>query len=117
MNIQSIDFEDLVQDVLLKLWKGLDSYDKEKSKFRTWLSHVTRNTVLSYFRTKKRRPQGVDLESEESAVNKYFSELSDNQLEEMFEKESCALENYYPQEHMFHCLSLSLHLFDLILLS
>lgn len=87
MNIQSIDFEDLVQDVLLKLWKGLSSYDKDKSKFRTWLSHVTRNTVLSYFRSKSRRPQGVDLESEESAVNKYFAELSDNQLEEMFEKE------------------------------
>ncbi|MCH2209502.1 MAG: sigma-70 family RNA polymerase sigma factor [Lentisphaerales bacterium] len=87
MNIQSIDFDDLVQDVLFKLWKGLGSYDKDKSKFRTWLSHVTRNTVLSYFRSKKRRPQGVDLESEESAVNKYFSELTDNQLEEMFEKE------------------------------
>ena len=87
MNIQSIDFDDLVQDVLLKLWKGLSSYDKEKNKFRTWLSHVTKNTVLSYFRSKSRRPQGVDMESEESAVNKYFAELSDNQLEEMFEKE------------------------------
>lgn len=87
MNIQSIDFDDLAQDVLLKLWKGLGSYDKDKSKFRTWLSHVTRNTVLSYFRSKKCRPQGVDLESEATAVNKYFYELSDNQLEEMFEKE------------------------------
>ena len=42
--------EDLQQDILVKLWKRLKSYDESKSKFRTWLSRVIRNTVLNYIR-------------------------------------------------------------------
>lgn len=44
------DCEDLRQVILVKLWKKLKHYDESKSKFRTWLSRVIRNTVLNYIR-------------------------------------------------------------------
>ena len=44
------DCEDLRQVILVKLWKKLKNYDESKSKFRTWLSRVIRNTVLNYIR-------------------------------------------------------------------
>ena len=46
----SNDCEDLRQVILVKLWKKLKNYDESKSKFRTWLSRVIRNTVLNYIR-------------------------------------------------------------------
>ena len=65
MNININDFDDLVQEVLLKLWKGLGKYDNDKAKFRTWLSYVTRNTVISFFRSKQCRPDLVKMESDD----------------------------------------------------
>ena len=44
------DTEDLRQVILVKLWKKLKNYDDSKSKFRTWLSRIIRNTVLNYIR-------------------------------------------------------------------
>ena len=44
------DCEDLLQDVLVKVWKALPkySYDLEKCRFRTWLCIVIRNTVFNF---------------------------------------------------------------------
>ena len=45
------DNEDLRQLILVKLWEKLHNYDESKSKFRTWLSCIIRNTVLKENRT------------------------------------------------------------------
>ena len=87
MNIDFSDFDDLVQDVLIKLWKGLPSYDTKKAKFRTWLSYVTKNTVISFFRHKNCRPELVKMESDEVEETAYISSFSEAELEEIFEKE------------------------------
>ena len=55
MNIQSNDFDDLVQDILVQLWRNLQMYDEAKSKFRTWLSAVIKNKVMSYLNSKTSR--------------------------------------------------------------
>ena len=85
MNISYNDFDDLVQDVLLKLWKGLEKYDREKSKFRTWLSHITKNTVISYFRSRNIRPN-IDNSDDIEGCNA-FNSYSDSDLEKIFEDE------------------------------
>jgi len=87
MNINVNDFDDLVQDVLLKLWKGLPGFDKKKSKFRTWISHVTRNTVVSYFRSKSARPDLVGIETDCLEAISYMSSFSESELEDLFENE------------------------------
>jgi RNA polymerase sigma factor (sigma-70 family) len=102
MNISLNDFEDLVQVVLLQLWKGLSTYRAEESKFRTWLSRVTRNTVLSYLdkmqRQAKRQEQMGDLQEALHHLNSY----SQAELEKMIESEwqayvtTMALDNIKP---------------------
>ena len=81
------DFDDLVQEVLLNLWRKLEKYDKEKSKFRTWLSHVTRNTAISYLRSAKTRPEQMSMESDFIDMQNHLRSISDSELETMFEKE------------------------------
>ncbi|OUX38829.1 MAG: hypothetical protein CBE26_00445 [Kiritimatiellaceae bacterium TMED266] len=36
----------IVQTVLVKLWKSLASFSPEKARFRTWLSVVVHNSSL-----------------------------------------------------------------------
>ena len=46
-----------MQDVLIKVWKGIRQYDPEakRSKFRTWLCSVIRNTVFNFLKSKSVR--------------------------------------------------------------
>ena len=46
--------EDLLQDVLIKIWKSLPNYQYREGEctFRTWLCLVIRSTVYNYFRKK-----------------------------------------------------------------
>lgn len=55
MNVSVSDLDDLVQNVLVKLWKNLATYDSEKSRFRTWLGVIVRNAVYDHFSETKRR--------------------------------------------------------------
>lgn len=49
MNVASADYDDLSQNILLRIWKKLDTYDSDRAKFRTWLSTIIRNEVFNYF--------------------------------------------------------------------
>lgn len=60
----SNDCEDLRQLILVKLWKKLKNYDDSKSKFRTWLSRVIRNTVLNYIRDNSKAKSMLVTENE-----------------------------------------------------
>ena len=44
------DVEDVAQEVMLVLWKKLDTYDQERSKFRTWMASVVRLTAMNAIR-------------------------------------------------------------------
>ena len=57
MNISSAEIDDLVQEILIQIWKSLPKhvYDTDRAQFRTWLSRLIRNQVLNHFRTIKRR--------------------------------------------------------------
>ena len=68
------DHQDLVQEILLKLWEKLKSYDREKSKFRTWLSTVIRNTFINYLDKKSRRQKREDVISDPSMREMLYAE-------------------------------------------
>ena len=53
-NVGIQDSEELMQDVLVKIWKNISKFDPEKHqcRFRTWLSTMIRNTVFNFFKSK-----------------------------------------------------------------
>ncbi len=55
------DLEDLYQDVLVNIWRGLPSFRSESS-IRTWLYRIALNTCVSTLRTRTSRPQQASLE-------------------------------------------------------
>jgi RNA polymerase sigma factor (sigma-70 family) len=50
------DRKDLVQEIVLKLWKSFDSYD-ENFKHSTWIYRIALNTAISFYRKEKTRKQ------------------------------------------------------------
>ena len=54
---------DLHQDIMLRLWKGLETFDyvPEKCRFRTWLGKVCRNCIYSHFE-KENKKKSVDID-------------------------------------------------------
>lgn len=44
--------EDLLQEILIKVWRGIKKYD-DKNKFASWLFAIAHNTVYDYLRRNK----------------------------------------------------------------
>ncbi|MGO8720465.1 MAG: RNA polymerase sigma factor [Acidobacteriaceae bacterium] len=44
------DSEDLTQDVFLKVYRNLKTFDVERGSFSTWLTTLTRNLLVDHFR-------------------------------------------------------------------
>ena len=47
------DAQDLTQDVFIKMYKTLNSYDLERGAFMTWVTTITRNLLVDHFRKSK----------------------------------------------------------------
>lgn len=60
LNIPEGDRDDVTQEVLITLWKKLETYSEERGKFRTWMSTVVRNTAYNYAAKRSREQQKRD---------------------------------------------------------
>ena len=49
----SDDAQDLTQEVFIKMYRTLSSYDLERGAFMTWVTAVTRNLLVDHFRKHK----------------------------------------------------------------
>src|ERR1700680_4954837 len=47
------DAQDLTQDVFIKMYRTLSSYDHTKGAFVTWVTTITRNLLVDHFRKTK----------------------------------------------------------------
>ena len=77
----SDEVNDLFQEVLINLWKGLESFE-EKSKIDTWIWRVSFNTCISQERKKKRNSpiplsMGIDLFNDKDEDTKQVKMLYD----------------------------------------
>ncbi|MDN5200332.1 sigma-70 family RNA polymerase sigma factor [Fulvivirgaceae bacterium BMA10] len=54
------EFQDYFQEVCLQLWKARKNFNHE-SKLSTWIYRVTLNVCLSLVRTKRNKPQKVEI--------------------------------------------------------
>ncbi len=47
------DAQDLTQEVFIKIYRTLSSYDTHKGAFATWITTITRNLLVDHFRKTK----------------------------------------------------------------
>ena len=81
------DSEDLLQDVLVKVWKALPnySYDVEKCRFRTWLCVVIRNTVFNFLDLKANKNKQKNVSYNEIKEN--LNLVSESEIDQIAERE------------------------------
>lgn len=44
--------EDILQEVFVKIWKNIDSYNESKGRLYTWMLNIARNTTIDKLRSK-----------------------------------------------------------------
>ena len=49
--------EDVLQEAFVKVWQGVDKFDRSKGSLFTWLLNITRNHAIDYVRSKYARHQ------------------------------------------------------------
>lgn len=88
------DREDLVSRIFLNAIAALDSYDSSRAALGTWIYAITRNTVVSYYRERKRetelakmQEQYVAFEAEENILTSENLEALAAALEQLSERE------------------------------
>src|ERR1700720_3036585 len=61
------DAQDLTQEVFIKMFRTMSSYDVERGAFMTWVTTVTRNLLVDHFRKSKqdRMTESLDAASSE----------------------------------------------------
>ena len=142
MRMSEADADDVTQSVLVKIWKNLPSFevDKDRARFRTWLTTVIRNTVYNFTdKDQRRRNRHDDLANEHEAGVASVHRKSVSELETMIDREweayvaNLAMNNVRPlfSERAMDAFSLSLdgipmdeiakrlrarHLIDLVLI-
>jgi RNA polymerase sigma factor (sigma-70 family) len=87
MNLNQNDIDDLLQEVLLRIWKKLPEleYDEKRARFRTWMSHLIRNKVIDHYRKVKRLSDKQDMIVGEKG--NLTPVVSEPDLEDIFKKE------------------------------
>jgi RNA polymerase sigma factor (sigma-70 family) len=61
MNLSEHDTEDIIQQVLLKLWKKLpETYLSKIKRFRSWLTATTKNCVIDFIRKRTNDAQRLE---------------------------------------------------------
>ena len=58
--------DDLTQEVFIKMYRTLNSYDAERGAFATWLTTMTRNLLVDHFRKRKQDRMTDSLDSTSS---------------------------------------------------
>ena len=86
-NVGIQDSEELLQDVLVKIWKNISIFDPAKfeCRFRTWLSVMIRNTVFNFFKSKSSKNSQNNVNYDD-IIGK-LELISDAEINEIAEKE------------------------------
>lgn len=86
------DAEDLTQDVFLKVYGNLSSFDVARGSFETWITTLTRNLLVDHFRRSKQQRVTSSMdegwnESDEQPLTERLSQKGPNQHDRAVQKE------------------------------
>lgn len=84
LKVSPDDIDDISQQVLIGLTRDLPKYNRDKARFRNWLSTVIRNAAFSHFRQQKsqhRRIEGLksSLQDEDQHAAAEIDQLIDEE--------------------------------------
>ncbi|MFZ4544776.1 MAG: RNA polymerase sigma factor [Saprospiraceae bacterium] len=65
--------EDVLQEVFVKIWKNIASYNESKGRFYTWMLNIARNTAIDKLRSK-----GYDNNKKNLPAENFVHLLEDN---------------------------------------
>jgi len=60
---------DLLQEVFVKIWKNIGSYQPEKGRLYTWMLNIARNTGIDYLRSKQSKKESKNQNMEDVVYN------------------------------------------------
>jgi RNA polymerase sigma-70 factor, ECF subfamily len=60
--------EDLAQDIFLKVFKSLDTFDR-RANFQTWLISVSRNLCIDHYRSVRKERETIDRDVDSTEVS------------------------------------------------
>jgi RNA polymerase sigma-70 factor (ECF subfamily) len=73
------DQQDLVQEIILQLWKSLNSFEG-KSEFSSWMYRVALNTAIVFFKKEKRKQDNFTIINNEPIDTEVYDSEKDQQL-------------------------------------
>ena len=59
--------EDLAQDIFLKIFKSLDTFDR-RANFQTWLISISRNLCIDHYRSVRKERETIDRDVDASEL-------------------------------------------------
>ena len=88
VNIGNSDAEDILQMVIVKLWKVLPEFQYEEGKngFRFWVARITKNEVYSFLRKSKSQSSRIDSFKNEPD-REYMNDQQVTDIDEIAERE------------------------------
>lgn len=74
--------EDLTQDIFLKLYKSLDTFDR-RANFQTWLISVARNLCIDHYRSARKEREAINREIDPADLTPISTDAAvDSRLEQ-----------------------------------
>lgn len=70
---RTAEAEDLTQEIFIKIFQTLKSYDQAQGTFTTWMTRVARNHLVDHYRRTKRDRATSSLDEEPGAVETQVS--------------------------------------------
>lgn len=74
--------EECVNDVLLKIWNNIDSFNKGDEKFKAWIIVMTKYTSIDILRKEKKHDNVINLDSYEKEDTSLESFLENKETKE-----------------------------------
>jgi RNA polymerase sigma-70 factor, ECF subfamily len=77
--------EDLTQDIFLKIFKSLDTFDR-RANFQTWLISISRNLCIDHYRSVRKERETIDRDVDANELAPASREISPMQALEQHDR-------------------------------
>jgi RNA polymerase sigma-70 factor, ECF subfamily len=84
--VRSTDIaDDLLQDVFVKIWRYIDSFDPARGTLFTWMLNIARNEAINYLRSARHQQVSMHVDNELYSLHRDYADAnaSSNNMAEL----------------------------------